>query len=270
MSEDPYQVLGVARDASFEEIRAAYHRHARETHPDRNPSPDAARRFIAVHSAWIALRDRAPKRAGERREAPGRERGPTVRANPRATAGPRGGPSAPPHPRKSTRLLLAHERAALESGATPLGCRAVRPPWRSFLPTLLASALLAGIALLAVLRRESGTPDPGAVAFLVIAALLFGVQLPALFAAACGRLAIWVGPGGVHEVRGRKVRSMAHEEIRAIEFGYDPIGRLGFHPFYLELLLGPEARPFRLRRPYGARELRQVIDLVLQHDGALG
>ena len=99
---------------------------------------------------------------------------------------------------------------------------------------------------------------------------LFAAQLPALIATASGRLAIWVGPGGVHEVRWRRVRSMTHEEIRAIEFGYDPIGRLGFHPFYLELLLGPEARPFRLRRPYGARELRRVIDLMLQHENSLG
>jgi hypothetical protein len=110
----------------------------------------------------------------------------------------------------------------------------------------------------------------GGLAFGALALLLLAVRAPALFASASGRLAIWVGPGGVHEVRGRSVRSMGHHEIRALEFGYDPIGRFGFHPFYLELLIGPEARPFRLRRPYGARELRQVIDLVLAQERALG
>ncbi|MBK9384895.1 MAG: J domain-containing protein [Planctomycetes bacterium] len=269
MSEDPFQVLGVARDASLEEIRAAYHRLARETHPDRNASADAARRFIAVHSAWIALRDGAAARQRPRREAP---EGPTVRANPRANADRRSSSSSstPPKTRKSARLLLAHERAALEAGATPSGCQVVRPPLRNFARSLAAALLLAGFATyrMAGLSVEAHRLD-GPI-LLALSVALFATQLPALVATVTGRLAIWVGPGGVHEVRGRKLRSMTHEEIRAIEFGYDPIGRLGFHPFYLELLLGPEARPFRLRRPYGARELRRVIDLMLQHDSALG
>ncbi|MBL8900564.1 MAG: J domain-containing protein [Planctomycetes bacterium] len=268
MSEDPFQVLGVSRQASLEQIRAAYHRLARETHPDRNPSPDATRRFIAVHSAWIALRDGVASHQRARREA---RENPTVRSNPRASPVPPTRTSAPPKPKRNVRLLFAHERAALESGATPPGCDVVRPELRSILASLATPAIPAAVALAMSTAHEplAASARLGAFAFLTLAALLLAVRLPALLAAAFGRLAIWVGPGGLHEVRGRRVRSLAHAEIRALEFGYDPIGRLGFHPFYLELLLGPEARPMRLRRPYGARELRRVIDLLLAHDSAL-
>ena len=34
---NPYEVLGVARDASTEKIKKVYRRLARETHPDLNP-----------------------------------------------------------------------------------------------------------------------------------------------------------------------------------------------------------------------------------------
>jgi hypothetical protein len=52
---DFYQVLGVDRDASAEEVRRAYRRLAREHHPDVNPDPDAARRFRRITEAYQAL-----------------------------------------------------------------------------------------------------------------------------------------------------------------------------------------------------------------------
>ena len=58
---DPYAVLGVDRDASPEEIRAAYRRLASEHHPDRfaGASPreqeDAAERMTALNAAWEIL-----------------------------------------------------------------------------------------------------------------------------------------------------------------------------------------------------------------------
>jgi len=57
---DPYEVLGLAHDASVEEARAAWRRLVRESHPDRMIArglPEEAvriaeRRLIAINRAW--------------------------------------------------------------------------------------------------------------------------------------------------------------------------------------------------------------------------
>lgn len=54
MRLSPHEVLGVASDASAEEIRRAYRRRAFETHPDRNPESDGGE-FRAVAWAYKAM-----------------------------------------------------------------------------------------------------------------------------------------------------------------------------------------------------------------------
>jgi curved DNA-binding protein len=54
---DYYEVLGVPRDASADDIRSAYRRLARENHPDVNKDPDAGERFSAIAEAYEVLRD---------------------------------------------------------------------------------------------------------------------------------------------------------------------------------------------------------------------
>jgi curved DNA-binding protein len=54
---DYYETLGVPRDASNEDIRKAYRKLARETHPDVNKEPGAEDRFKEVSEAYEVLRD---------------------------------------------------------------------------------------------------------------------------------------------------------------------------------------------------------------------
>ena len=48
----PHAILGIHPGASSHEVKAAWRLVARATHPDRNPGPDAARRFIEARSAY--------------------------------------------------------------------------------------------------------------------------------------------------------------------------------------------------------------------------
>jgi curved DNA-binding protein len=54
---DYYDALGVPRDASQEDIRAAHRRLARQFHPDVNKEPGAEDRFKEISEAYEVLRD---------------------------------------------------------------------------------------------------------------------------------------------------------------------------------------------------------------------
>ena len=55
---DYYEVLGVARAATEQEIKSAYRKLALQFHPDRNPNnPDAEEKFKEASEAYAVLAD---------------------------------------------------------------------------------------------------------------------------------------------------------------------------------------------------------------------
>ena len=57
MSQDPYEILGVDREADADTIKKAYRRLARQLHPDVNPDPETQERFKEVTAAYEVLSD---------------------------------------------------------------------------------------------------------------------------------------------------------------------------------------------------------------------
>lgn len=77
MARDPYQILGVAKDASDADIRKAYRKLAKENHPDLHPGDKAAEeRFKEVQSAYNIVGDKDRRAQFDRGEidAEGNER----------------------------------------------------------------------------------------------------------------------------------------------------------------------------------------------------
>ncbi len=90
MADDIYQVLGVKKDASADEIRKAYRKLSRENHPDVKPDDKAAaEKFKKVQEAYAVLGD-AEKRAQYDRFGPAFNQAGGARGH--WSGGPAGGP----------------------------------------------------------------------------------------------------------------------------------------------------------------------------------
>lgn len=60
---DYYEILGVARTASAEELKSAFRTLARKYHPDVNKEPDAEEKFKEINEAYAVLSDADKRRA---------------------------------------------------------------------------------------------------------------------------------------------------------------------------------------------------------------
>src|SRR5260370_2057756 len=98
---DFYEILGVSRNASQDEIQQAYRKLARTYHPDVNSDPGAEDRFKDISEAYAVLSDPQTRRrydafGADYRQVP--EDG-DPETWPRARAGARPRPPRPAHSR---------------------------------------------------------------------------------------------------------------------------------------------------------------------------
>ena len=55
--KDYYEILGVSRKASQDEIKKAFRKYALKYHPDRNKSSEAQEKFKEINEAYQVLSD---------------------------------------------------------------------------------------------------------------------------------------------------------------------------------------------------------------------
>jgi len=83
VAKDYYSILGVARDATPDDLKRAYRKLAREFHPDVNPAPESAEKFKEINAAFEVLSDPQKRQIVD------------MGGDPYATAGGGGGPAGP-------------------------------------------------------------------------------------------------------------------------------------------------------------------------------
>ena len=62
MAKDYYEILGVSKNASQDEIQAAYRRLVMQYHPDINKAPDATKKMAEINEAYDTLSDPEKRR----------------------------------------------------------------------------------------------------------------------------------------------------------------------------------------------------------------
>jgi molecular chaperone DnaJ len=73
--KDYYQILGVDRNTSKEDIKKAYRRLAKEWHPDVNPDPKAEEKFKEINEAYYVLSDEEKRQQYDQLLKSGDEKG---------------------------------------------------------------------------------------------------------------------------------------------------------------------------------------------------
>jgi DnaJ-class molecular chaperone len=159
-SRDPYELLGVSRQASADDVRRAYRGLVRKHHPDANPDdPRAEERFKELYQAYEILSNPEKRRSYDERFRAASQRN---REKPRARSG--GSPGA----RDSSQVNLADLFASLagsSSGRRKAG-RDLRGEDASRLAKLfgvdlerLSKLLGDAVTMRAQATFESGRPD---------------------------------------------------------------------------------------------------------------
>lgn len=158
MKKNPYVVLGVSRGADLHDIKQAYRRAAKRSHPDLCGDPDG-RTFHEIQDAYDTLTDRKKRRVCDAEIDESSRSGGPRRCNPRRPSGEADGRKRRLHPdpapalRKPGAIRLEIRLSPDEAstgGAFPIRLPVDRPcsrcggafPWRMICPACDGAGLL--------------------------------------------------------------------------------------------------------------------------------
>lgn len=155
--KDYYAVLGIAQNATPEEVRIAFRNMARIYHPDRNSAPDAEERFKDINDAYERLADPQRRQAYDDLF--------NVSANPNATVTP----PSPPHSEPPSHVTVppppvqpyspASHAAPERASASRTG---IYPPTWAILLIMLGAVIIVGVGVAALLNMRAQRPTGGA------------------------------------------------------------------------------------------------------------
>lgn len=89
--KDYYFVLGIGRDSTTDEVKRAYRRNVKRSHPDQNRGAQESEHFLDVHEAYEVLSDPERRESYDRMLEGSDRRVPTSRRSTGPFAAPSGG-----------------------------------------------------------------------------------------------------------------------------------------------------------------------------------
>jgi len=159
--KDYYAILGIAPNATPEEVRIAFRNMARVYHPDRNPAPDAEERFKDINDAYERLAD--PQKRQTYDELLNVPANPGVPATPPPPAAETPRPTVtPPPPSQATRTT---SRSTAPRGTASRGTASrgsVYPPTWAILLIMLGVIIIGGVGVAYLLNMRTQQPTGGA------------------------------------------------------------------------------------------------------------
>ena len=149
--KDYYAVLGIAPNATPEEVRIAFRTMARIYHPDRNSAPDAEERFKDINDAYERLADPQKRQAYDDLL--------NVASDPEATTTPPPPPSAEP---PSHVTVTPPPTMKTPPQVQPAVRASIYPPTWAILLIMLGAVIIVGVGVAALLNMRTQRPTGGA------------------------------------------------------------------------------------------------------------
>jgi hypothetical protein len=160
--KDYYAVLGIAPNATPEEVRIAFRTMARIYHPDRNSAPDAEERFKDINDAYERLADPQKRQAYDDLLNVSTTSEATTPPPPPPNTEPPSHVTVTPPPATKTPPQVAQPPAARDVSQASTVRAGIYPPTWAILLIMLGAIIIVGVGVAALLNMRTQRPTGGA------------------------------------------------------------------------------------------------------------